>query len=116
MLLARKHFDREVREATTVLDHRLKLKSSIKNMNPVNLVGKALNPDSEKAIIVVSQDGHEQEGFHAICKGVMLAFRDKTHHTLSDKFTREDALKFCGFIDTLLGTIDYAETHPERAS
>ncbi|MFQ5853092.1 MAG: TIGR02391 family protein [Candidatus Binatia bacterium] len=115
LLLARKHFDRVVREATTVLDDRLKSRSKIKNMNPVNLVGKVLNPDPQKAILVVSHEKHEQEGFHAICKGVMLAFRDRAHHALSDKFTRENALKFCGFIDSLLGAIEHAETHLERA-
>src|ERR1039458_4240951 len=39
------------REATTVLDDRLKKKTGITNMNPDNLVGKALNPDPLKAAI-----------------------------------------------------------------
>lgn len=114
LVLARKHFDRAFREATTILDDRLKNRSGIKNMSPVNLVGKVLNPDPQKAVIVMSANGDEQEGFHAVCKGVMLAFRNKAHHSLSDKFTREDALKFCGFIDTLLGAIEQAEVHLER--
>lgn len=108
LLRATKHFDRVFREATTVLDDRLKAKSAIKNINPVNLVGKALNPDPDRAIVVVSNNKDEQEGFHAMCKGVMLAFRNKTHHELSDKFTGEDALKFCGFIDLLLAVIEQA--------
>ena len=44
------------REATTVLDDRLKKKTGITNMNPDNLVGKALNPDPLKAAIEVSAE------------------------------------------------------------
>jgi uncharacterized protein (TIGR02391 family) len=114
LLLANEHFDRAFREATTVLDDRLKKKSGIKNLNPLNLVNKAVNPDPQKAVIEVSAEKDQQEGFHGICKGVMLAFRNKSHHELSDKFTREDALKFCGFIDAILGLVEQANLHPER--
>lgn len=114
LLLAKKHFDRAFREATTVLDDRLKKKSGIKNLNPLNLVGKAVNPDPQKAVIEVSAEKDEQEGFHGMCKGVMLVFRNKAHHSLSDKFTREDALKFCGFVDAILGIVEQATLHPER--
>ncbi|SRR6266852_5118804 len=114
LLLAKKHFDRAFREATTVLDDRLKKKSGVKNLNPLNLVGKVVNPDPQKAVIEVSAEKDEQEGFHGICKGVMLAFRNKSHRELSDKFTREDALKFCGFVDAILGIVEQASLHPER--
>jgi uncharacterized protein (TIGR02391 family) len=112
LLLAKKHFDRAFREATTVLDDRLKTKTGIKNMNPANLASKVLNP--QNPVIEVSKEQDEQDGFHIICKGIMLAFRNPAHHSLSDKFSREDALKFCGFIDTLLGTIEQADLHKEN--
>ena len=114
LLLARKHYDRVVREATTVLDDRLKTASGITNMNPTALVGKALNPDPAKAVIVVSAGRDEQQGFFSVCNGVMLAFRNKAHHTLSNAFTQADALKFCGFIDALLAVIGKGSVHPER--
>jgi uncharacterized protein (TIGR02391 family) len=114
LLLAKKHYDRVVREATTVLDARLKTRTGIAHMNPAALVGKVLSPDPAKAIIVVSTDKDEQQGFFNICSGVMLAFRNKAHHTLSNTFTQTDALKFCAFIDALLAVIGKGAVHPER--
>lgn len=114
LLLARRHYDRVVREATTVLDNRLKKVSGISNMHPGALVGKALAPDPNKAVIIVSAERDEQEGFFSICKGVMQVFRNRAHHTLSNAFTQADALKFCGFIDTILAVVAKGEIHSER--
>jgi uncharacterized protein (TIGR02391 family) len=114
LLLAKKHYDRVVREATTVFDDRLKNVSGIHNLNPVPLVGKALNPDPAKAVVVVSTDKDQQEGFFSICKGVMQAFRNNAHHRLSSAFTQADALKVCGFIDTILSVLMKGHVHPER--
>jgi uncharacterized protein (TIGR02391 family) len=114
LLTARKNFDRVFREATTVFDDRLKKLSGIQRMNPQSLIGKALSPDPQKAILEISAEKEEQEGFYSICKGVMLVFRNTTHHALSDKMTREDALKFCGFIDALLTVLGQAIVHPDR--
>lgn len=114
LILARRHYDRVVREATTVLDDRLKTVSGISNMNPSALVGKALAPDPTKAVIIISHEKDEQEGFFYTCKGVMQTFRNRAHHTLSNTFTQADALKFCGFIDTILAVIAKGEIHTER--
>ncbi len=114
LLLARKHYDRVVREATTVFDDRLKKVSGISGMPPAALVGKALSPDPSKAVIVVSAEKDDQEGFFYVCKGLMQTFRNKAHHTLSSAFTQAEALKFCGFIDTILAVIGKGAVHPER--
>jgi hypothetical protein len=114
LLRARRHFDRVIREATTLLDDRLKRKTAIEKLSPENLVNKAIHHDPSKAIIEVSSNSAEQTGFHHICNGIMLAFRNKAHHSLSEAFTREDALKFCGFVDTILATIEKSAIHKDR--
>jgi len=109
LLKGRGPYDRAVREATTVLDDRLKKLGQIKGyMKPVDVVGKVLNSDPQKAILKVSDERAEQDGMFSVCKGLTLAFRGPAHHTLSDDFTRADALKFCGFVDALLAILGKA--------
>jgi hypothetical protein len=113
LLRAKGKFDRVFREATTLLDDRLRILGSVAGkMNPADLVGKALNPDPDKAVLIVSDEADEQAGFFHICKGLVLAFRNPTHHRLTDRFTREDALRFCGFVDILLATLKQARRNP----
>jgi hypothetical protein len=103
------------REATTVLDDRIKKKSRLKRMSPVALVGKAINPQPDRSVLIVSEEPAEQEGIHSICKGLMLAFRDPAHHQLDDQLTRADAIKFCGFVDTVLGIVNAAQVRDGAA-
>ena len=110
LLRARRNFDRVFREATTVLDDRLKKLSRISHMNPSAVVARALHPPN--ALLRVSPDEDEQKGFFLICSGLFLAFRNPTHHQLSDKFTRENALQFCGFVDSLLALLGQATYIP----
>jgi hypothetical protein len=39
----------------------------------------------------------------------MLAFRNPTHHKITDKYRREDALKVCAFIDNILSVLEGAK-------
>jgi hypothetical protein len=110
LLLARGDFDRVFREATTVLDDRLKKLAQIKGkINPDELVAKVLHPS--RAILVVSEHEDEQLGFFNVVKGLMASFRNPTHHSLNDKLTREDALRFCGFIDAMLTLLGQARVN-----
>jgi hypothetical protein len=84
-----RHFDRVFREATTVLETRIKSLSGItKKMHPSDLVSRVINPDPTKAILVLSEDKSEQEGFHGICKGTILGFRDPLHPTRRPEILR----------------------------
>lgn len=110
-----RNHDRVFREATTILEHRIKTLSGItRRMNPQDLISKAVSPNPARAILVVSNDTSEQEGFFKICSGIEAAFRNRTHHEVSNKLTRYDAIKFCGFIDSLLLILASAEVHQER--
>lgn len=109
LIKAPRNYDRVFREATTVLENRIRNLSGISGMKPSNLVSKAINPEPDKAILKISVEASEQEGFHNICKGLMLSFRDPIHHEISDKFQREDALKFCGFVDSILAILNKAK-------
>ena len=111
ILKGRGPYDRVVREATTILDHLLKKLGGITGyMNPGDVVGKVLNP--QKPILKVSDELAEREGMFSICRGLALAFRGPAHHALRDDSTRTNALKFCGFVDTLLAVLDKAERAP----
>lgn len=114
LLKSKKHFDRVLREATTVLEDRIKSKAEITtSIRPMTLVNRALNPNLDRAILIISDEPSEQEGFHSLCKGIVLAFRHEAHHNLDDDVTREDALKFCAFIDVLLGMLERARLRVE---
>ena len=108
LLTARGKFDRVINQATLVLEDTIRQKSGITGKEGVKLVNEAIKDEASSSVLVIEGEPEEQEGMAHICRGIMLSFRNLTHHKLIDKFSREDALKFCSFIDVLLKIVDTA--------
>jgi uncharacterized protein (TIGR02391 family) len=108
ILLASSKFDRPINQATQVLEDRIRKKSApTSRLVGEPLVNFAFKEDvSTTVLLVPSNDPDDQRGFTQILRGVVPAFRNKTHHHIIDKFSREDALRVCGFIDVLLRVVD----------
>ncbi|KPJ65712.1 hypothetical protein AMJ44_09630 [candidate division WOR-1 bacterium DG_54_3] len=110
ILTAPSNFDRVINQATLVLEDKIRKKSKItESLEGVRLVNKVLNTDISKTILKISDSEDEHQGICHICRGIMQAFRNPTHHHILDKYTREEALKVCAFIDDILHLIDDAE-------
>jgi len=109
LLSAPGNFDRVINQATQVLEDRIRTKSgNTSQLTGVQLVNAVLKSDPGQTVLKVSDDSGEHEGFCHICRGVMQMFRNPTHHHITDKFSREDALKVCAFVDNLLRVLDDA--------
>jgi hypothetical protein len=110
LLSAVDHFDRVINQATQVLEERVRKKvPSLENMTGLPLVGKAINPEPSKSMIVFSTNPSEQEGYANLFKGLMGTFRNQSHHKFLETVTREQALQICAFIDNMLAALEGAE-------
>lgn len=106
------NYDRVINQATLVLEDRIRKKSRLSGIG-TNLVSNAISSDIHKSKIVISENKEEHEGISHICRGILLAFRNPTHHYISKEYSKEDAVKVCCFIDALLKMIDSAEVKPD---
>ena len=107
ILLARSHFDRPINQATLVLEDRIRNKAE----PPTRLVGEnlvryAFNADLSRTVLKISNSPDEQRGFIFMIQGVVPAFRNLTHHHVTNSFTQKEALRVCSFIDVLLRVVD----------
>jgi hypothetical protein len=113
LLSAVDHFDRVINQATQVLEDRVRKKlPSLGDLTGMPLVGKAVNPEPTKAMIVFSGNSSEQERYAALFKGLMGAFRNPSHHKFLETVTREQALQICAFIDNMLAALESAQISP----
>ena len=108
ILMASTNFDRPVNQATLVLEDRIRKKAlPPSKLVGENLVSYAFNEDLSKTVLrVASNDSDDQRGFTQMLRGIVPAFRNKTHHHIITHFSREEAMRVCGFIDVLLRVVD----------
>jgi hypothetical protein len=108
ILMASANFDRPIREATVVLEERIRNKGEpTAKLGGENLVNFAFNEELSKTVLrVASNDSGDQRGFTQILRGLVPTFRNRTHHHISNTFSREEAMRVCGFIDVLLRVVD----------
>lgn len=110
ILVAQSHYDRVINQSTLVLEDRIRKKANAeRNLVGVQLVNKVLNTVISKSVLKLSSNPEEHEGISQICRGIMIGFRNPTHHHLTEKYIQTEALKFCCFIDNILQIIDNAE-------
>ena len=110
ILVADSHYDRVINQSTQVLEDRIRKKANAeRSLIGTQLVNKVLHTDISRSILKLSDYPDEHEGICHICRGIMLAFRNPTHHHLTDKYTQTEALKFCSFVDNILQIINNAE-------
>jgi hypothetical protein len=111
LLTAKSNFDRVINQSTQVLEDTNRQKSGIVDKYGVDLINAVFKESPLESILIIDGEPEEHQGFGHICRGIMLGFRNLTHHKLIDKFSREDAFRFCGFIDVLLKYINSAKVN-----
>ncbi len=107
-LIGRRNFDIAINQATLVLEDRIRNKAHpTKKLVGEPLINFAFNEDISKTVLqVAGNDADDQRGFTQILRGIVPTFRNKTHHHIIKTFSREDAMRVCGFIDVLLRVVD----------
>lgn len=104
-------FDRVINQATQILEDRIKKKAGLEKETLIGLplVSKAIHSKLENTILKFNDSPDIQEQYSALFKGIIGVYRNSTHHGLDYDCSREDALKFCAYIDTLLKEVEKAE-------
>ena len=114
LLRAPSNYDRVVREATTVLENRIRQRPPFEVLAKVipnsadqtgeNLVNRLFNPDNP--VLSISSDRTRRIAFRNILVGVVSYLRNPSHHQLDDATGWSWAWSTVGLIDHLLAVID----------
>ena len=100
-------FDTVLREASTVLEERIRRVSGLPaHLHGLDLVSAAFAPDNGE--LIVSIDRNEQEGAHLLFRGYFGFIRNTVGHHLVAAYTRERAAQVLGYADYLLFLLSQA--------
>jgi len=104
LITADDHYDRVFNQATQVLENCIKTKAKLLDTKLIgmSLVSKAIHSKFDQTILVFSSDESEQEAWAALFKGIIGVYRNPSHHGSKFECTREDAIKFCSYVDLLI--------------
>lgn len=98
-------FDTVVTEATRILENRLREVTSLEGAG-MDLASRAFGRDP---LLRVSHIAAEQEGAHALFRGVFGFVRNRVHHRLHPDMAPERVMQILGIIDYLLFLIGASE-------
>jgi uncharacterized protein (TIGR02391 family) len=107
LLDAGAHFDRVIREASTILENRVRTRSGLDVDTAVPLMEKAFS--AKAPVVRLSDNEREQRGAMEIYTGVMRLFRNGAGHRFSASVTQERALQFVVMVDLLLALVGEAQ-------
>lgn len=101
-------FDRVINQATQILEDRIKKKSGLNKTTLIGLplVSKAIHAKLDMTILKFSDNPDIQEKYSSLFKGIIGVYRNSTHHGLDYECSREEALKFCAYVDLLLKEVE----------
>lgn len=104
-------FDRVINQATQILEDRIKKKAGLEETTLIGLplVSKAIHSKLDHTILKFNDNPDIQEHYASLFKGIIGVYRNPTHHGVEFECSREDALKFCSYIDLLLKEVDNSE-------
>jgi len=114
LLSAPGNYDRVIREATTILESRMRNKCPYDVLSSLipqsadqsgeNLVNKLFSPDDP--VLSISSDRYKRIAFHRIMLGVISYLRNPYHHSLDPNTEWSWAWSIVGFIDRLVCDIE----------
>jgi hypothetical protein len=107
-------YDRVIREATTILESRIRSKCPADRLAALipneadrtgdKLVNQLFNPDHP--VLVISDEKGKRIAFHRILLGVFSYLRNRYHHNIDSSTEWSWAWSTVGFIDRLLAEVE----------
>jgi uncharacterized protein (TIGR02391 family) len=114
LLDAGANYDRVIREASAILENRVRTRTKSSADSAVPLMQQAFS--AKNPVIRLSDREAEQQGAMEMYTGVIRLFRNGVGHRLDSTITLDRALQFVVMIDLMLALIDEATAADANAA